>query len=163
VFGKNSKTPLFDAEAEEFRFTKGTLFNIVTITLLILLLTLHPNCMRAHSHASRAAPSASIRLSPPPTTTGERVRWVFPEDAQYIPICLPAFSPHNCHREEDASAPRPSHDAHSDIYHLVQKPLWEQHKVAVPHSTALGPASCPLSRAHLPPGAEAAGAAAQGD
>jgi uncharacterized protein (DUF952 family) len=58
------------------------------------------------------------------------VRWVFPEDAEYIPICLPAFSPSNCHREEDASATPPSHDAHTDIYHLVQKPLWEQHKAA---------------------------------
>lgn len=58
------------------------------------------------------------------------MRWVFPEDAEYIPICLPAFSPDNCHREEDASAPPPSHHAHTDIYHLVQKPLWEQHKAA---------------------------------
>jgi Mg2+ and Co2+ transporter CorA len=39
VFGMNFKTPLFDAEAEEFGYTEGTLFNIVTITLLILLLT----------------------------------------------------------------------------------------------------------------------------
>jgi len=61
---------------------------------------------------------------------GERVRWVFPEDTSYVPICLPAFSPVNCHREEDASAPRPSHDAHTDIYHLVQKQLWDEHKAS---------------------------------
>lgn len=33
---------------------------------------------------------------------GERVKWKFPseEGAEYIPICLPAFTPDNCHREE---------------------------------------------------------------
>ena len=51
---------------------------------------------------------------------GERVRWVFTEPADYVPICLPAFSPANCFREEPGTAPAP-HDAHSDIYHLVQK------------------------------------------
>ena len=30
---------------------------------------------------------------------GERVRWVFHEAAEYVPICLPAFSPMNCFRE----------------------------------------------------------------
>mmetsp|Transcript_14384 Transcript_14384/g.39130 ORF Transcript_14384/g.39130 Transcript_14384/m.39130 type:complete len:158 (-) Transcript_14384:232-705(-) len=41
---------------------------------------------------------------------------------------MPAFSPENCFREEDASVPRPAHDQHTDIYHLVQKPIWEEHK-----------------------------------
>lgn len=55
---------------------------------------------------------------------GERVRWVFHEAAEYVPICLPAFSPANCFREEPPTPPA-SHDSHFDIYHLVQKPLWE--------------------------------------
>jgi len=58
---------------------------------------------------------------------GERVRWVFSEAAEYIPICLPAFSPANCFREEAGVAP-PAHDEHTDIYHLVQTPLWEKCK-----------------------------------
>ena len=36
---------------------------------------------------------------------GERVRWVFTEPAEYVPICLPAFSPDNCFREEGAVQP----------------------------------------------------------
>ena len=55
---------------------------------------------------------------------GERVRWVFTEPAEYVPICLPAFSPGNCFREEGGAKP-PAHDAHTDVYHLVQTPLWE--------------------------------------
>ena len=31
---------------------------------------------------------------------GERVRWCFSEDAEYVPVCLPAFSPDNVNREE---------------------------------------------------------------
>ena len=31
---------------------------------------------------------------------GERVRWRFTEDAEYVPICLPGFTPDNCNREE---------------------------------------------------------------
>mmetsp|Transcript_30107 Transcript_30107/g.65831 ORF Transcript_30107/g.65831 Transcript_30107/m.65831 type:complete len:268 (-) Transcript_30107:46-849(-) len=34
----------------------------------------------------------------------ERVRWVWPGPAIYIPVCLPAFSPDNCHREEEEGA-----------------------------------------------------------
>lgn len=55
---------------------------------------------------------------------GERVRWVFKEDAEYVPICLPAFSPANIFREEPGMA-APKHDSHTHIYHLIQKPLWE--------------------------------------
>ena len=54
---------------------------------------------------------------------GERVRWVFTEAAEYVPICLPAFSPANCFREE--GIPPAEHDKYTDIYHLVQTPLWE--------------------------------------
>lgn len=35
---------------------------------------------------------------------GERVRWEWPQPCVYVPICTPAFSPMNCHREEDAGA-----------------------------------------------------------
>ena len=56
---------------------------------------------------------------------GERVRWRFTEPAEYVPICLPAFHPGNCFREEGTSAKPPTHDAHKDIYHLVQTKLWE--------------------------------------
>eukprot|EP00928_Gymnodinium_smaydae_P053308 TRINITY_DN37325_c0_g1_i1.p1 TRINITY_DN37325_c0_g1~~TRINITY_DN37325_c0_g1_i1.p1 ORF type:complete len:263 (-),score=50.91 TRINITY_DN37325_c0_g1_i1:288-1076(-) len=35
---------------------------------------------------------------------GERVKWVWPKECVYIPICLPAFSPFNCHREEEEGA-----------------------------------------------------------
>jgi len=58
---------------------------------------------------------------------GERVRWVFTEPAEYVPICLPGFTPGNCFREEGGAAPA-AHDAHFDIYHLVQTPLWEKCK-----------------------------------
>lgn len=59
---------------------------------------------------------------------GERVRWVFgSKGAEYVPICLPAFSPANCFREEGGVTPA-VHDEHTDIYHLVQVPLWEECK-----------------------------------
>lgn len=58
---------------------------------------------------------------------GERVRWVFTTDAQYVPICLPAFSPFNIFREEGDAKP-PAHDSHEKIYHCVQKHLWEKCK-----------------------------------
>jgi len=61
---------------------------------------------------------------------GERVRWVFHESAEYVPICLPAFNPGNCFREEGPGAGPPTHDAHKDIYHLVQKKLWDKCKAA---------------------------------
>jgi uncharacterized cupin superfamily protein len=34
----------------------------------------------------------------------ERVKWVWPGECTYMPICLPAFSPENCHREEEDAA-----------------------------------------------------------
>jgi hypothetical protein len=59
---------------------------------------------------------------------GERVRWVFPEDGcEYIPICLPGFTPDNVHREDDGPNP-PPHDKHVDIYHMVQTHNWEAAK-----------------------------------
>lgn len=35
---------------------------------------------------------------------GERVKWVWPGECTYVPVCLPAFSPENCHREEEDGA-----------------------------------------------------------
>ena len=52
---------------------------------------------------------------------GERVRWVFPEGgAEYVPICLPGFTPDNVHREDPGVEP-PVHDKHTDIYHMVRR------------------------------------------
>lgn len=36
--------------------------------------------------------------------SGERVKWTWPGPCQYVPICLPAFSPANCGREDSADA-----------------------------------------------------------
>lgn len=33
---------------------------------------------------------------------GLRVKWIWPGPARYIPICLPAFTPENCGREDEA-------------------------------------------------------------
>ena len=73
----------------------------------------------AHGDAIKVGAGQAVFLA-----KGERVRWVFNEDAEYVPICLPAFSPANCFREEGPNAAPPVHDKHKDIYHLVQKSLW---------------------------------------
>jgi len=31
----------------------------------------------------------------------ERVKWVWPEPCTYVPICMPAFTPDGCHREDE--------------------------------------------------------------
>jgi len=78
-----------------------------------------------HSHGPPVKVSAGQGVFMP---KGERVRWVMgPAGAEYIPPCLPAFSPANCFREE-GGVTRPVHDTHTDIYHLVQVPLWEECK-----------------------------------
>lgn len=74
-----------------------------------------------HSHGPPVVVAAGQAVFLP---KGERVRWVFKEAAEYIPICLPAFSPDNIFREEGPQAAPPVHDKHKDIYHLVQKSLW---------------------------------------
>lgn len=76
----------------------------------------------SHGEAVEVAAGQAVFLA-----KGERVRWVFHEDAEYIPICLPAFSPSNVYREEAGDTP-PHHDKHTDIFHLVQKELWEKCK-----------------------------------
>ena len=58
---------------------------------------------------------------------GERVRWVFTEPAEHIPICLPAFCPAHCFREAGRFTPA-AHDAHTEIYHIVQSKVWEHCK-----------------------------------
>lgn len=51
---------------------------------------------------------------------GERVKWTWPGPCQYVPICLPAFDPLNCHREADEGAVKDAvtmkrlHDLHAD-------------------------------------------------
>lgn len=65
-------------------------------------------------------------------TKGERVRWVFPdaEGAEYIPVCLPAFSPNNVRREEGTGArlAATQESGQPALYHLVQKQPWEKAK-----------------------------------
>lgn len=78
-----------------------------------------------HSHGAPVKVSAGQAVFMP---KGERVRWVMgASGAEYVPICLPAFSPANCFREEGGVKP-PEHNSHTDIYHLVQTPLWEECK-----------------------------------
>jgi uncharacterized protein (DUF952 family) len=78
---------------------------------------------------------------------GERFRPVFPEpNVEYIPVCLPAFRPDRCIREEDSEEPsdvviklkelhnteKPCYadpEKYKDvdvIYHMCQKSLWDQ-------------------------------------
>lgn len=51
---------------------------------------------------------------------GERVKWTWPGPCQYVPICLPAFTPANCRREpeegaiKDAEVMQRLHDLHSE-------------------------------------------------
>lgn len=78
-----------------------------------------------HSHGEKVVVPAGQAVY---LAKGERVRWVFTEEAEYVPICLPAFSPGNCFREEGANAKPPKHDQHTHIYHLVQKHIWEECK-----------------------------------
>eukprot|EP00958_Prasinococcus_capsulatus_P014455 scaffold1522_cov340-Prasinococcus_capsulatus_cf.AAC.4 len=84
------------------------------------------------SELARARPPTWPKLASqqyaPPSPAGERVRWVFTEDAEYVPICLPGFSAANCYREEGADAKPPAHDRHEKIYHLVQQHIWEDCK-----------------------------------
>ena len=57
---------------------------------------------------------------------GERVRWVFgSQGAEYVPICLPAFSPANCFREEGRVSP-PAHWAFDG-----PGPMWAQAHVDI--------------------------------
>lgn len=80
---------------------------------------------------------------------GERFRPVFPvAGAKYIPVCIPAFRPDRCHREEEggvntsdvatnlvklhseAAAPSANEDeanptSSKTVYHMCQKELWD--------------------------------------
>mmetsp|Transcript_30381 Transcript_30381/g.34631 ORF Transcript_30381/g.34631 Transcript_30381/m.34631 type:complete len:286 (+) Transcript_30381:109-966(+) len=84
---------------------------------------------------------------------GERFRPVFPEGGtEYIPVCIPAFKPERCHREEgndsavtkkllelheEEETPTPKNDDDKDIiYHMCQKKLWSD---AVQSRTAYYP------------------------
>jgi len=78
---------------------------------------------------------------------GERFRPVFPEGStEYIPVCLPAFKPERCVREEDGvsdiskrlkelhtSNPKPDSDKTNGapqniekLFHMCQKSLWDK-------------------------------------
>lgn len=46
-----------------------------------------------------------------------------------MPICLPGFTPTNVHREDPGVAP-PTHDKHTDIYHMVQTHNWAAAKAS---------------------------------
>uniref|UniRef100_A0A7S2X5W6 (S)-ureidoglycine aminohydrolase cupin domain-containing protein n=1 Tax=Lotharella oceanica TaxID=641309 RepID=A0A7S2X5W6_9EUKA len=72
---------------------------------------------------------------------GLRVKWVWPGPCRYIPICLPAFSPENCGREEeegnahakDGKAMRRLRELHAEtlhpfLFHVAKKSLWEEAK-----------------------------------
>ncbi|KAG7359814.1 mannose-6-phosphate isomerase [Nitzschia inconspicua] len=76
---------------------------------------------------------------------GERFRPVFPVgDTEYIPVCLPAFKPERCHREEEgvSETSKKLRDLHSNgavppcssssvvndvdrLFHMCQKASWE--------------------------------------
>ena len=76
---------------------------------------------------------------------GERFQPVFPEaGTEYIPVCIPAFKPERCHREEEADSAvsarlRQLHtgsangesqsceitDTSDNLYHMCQKSLWD--------------------------------------
>mmetsp|Transcript_89016 Transcript_89016/g.157648 ORF Transcript_89016/g.157648 Transcript_89016/m.157648 type:complete len:417 (+) Transcript_89016:52-1302(+) len=81
---------------------------------------------------------------------GERFRPVFPDgNTEYIPVCLPAFRPDRCIREDapdsavaqklhelhgtgqsssSSPAKRPRVEAPEVLYHMCQKRLWEEAK-----------------------------------
>ena len=89
---------------------------------------------------------------------GERFRPVFPGPCEYIPVCLPAFKPERCHREEEngtsevsakqqkllaASSTKTNPESKSTndnpkdrLYHMCQKKLWDE---AVSKNTAYYP------------------------
>lgn len=51
-----------------------------------------------HDHGTTTVPAGQSVL----TTAGERVRYSCgPEGAEYIAVCLPAFSPETVHREDE--------------------------------------------------------------
>lgn len=70
-----------------------------------------------------------------------RVKWIWPGPCKYIPICLPAFSPENCGREDEpgsqhaksSESMRKLRDLHAArqhpwLFHVARKSLWEAAK-----------------------------------
>jgi len=51
---------------------------------------------------------------------GERVKWTWPGCCKYIPVCLPAFTPTNCHREEEEGTVKDG-DAMAKLHALHEK------------------------------------------
>ena len=73
---------------------------------------------------------------------GERFRPTFPEGGtEYVPVCLPAFRPDRCHREEEdgssvaaklatlhAKKSAPPGEPIDTLYHMCQSSMWEEAK-----------------------------------
>jgi uncharacterized protein (DUF952 family) len=70
---------------------------------------------------------------------GERFRPVFPEgNTEYIPVCLPAFKPERCIREEgnipsdvskkldELHSKKKQPEVSEKLYHMCQKSLWDK-------------------------------------
>jgi len=73
---------------------------------------------------------------------GERIRPEFPEVGSYVPLCIPAFRPDRCFREDDTDARRDAgetlREMHTNLtspsrrkevpevlYHLCERTRWE--------------------------------------
>ena len=69
-----------------------------------------------------------------------RVKWMWPGPCKYVPICVPAFSPSNCHREEEEGPTAKTEESMDHLrqlhaalrfpflFHAAQKSLWEEAK-----------------------------------
>lgn len=75
--------------------------------------------------------------------TARSAKWVWPGPCKYVPICMPAFTPRNCHREamgavdlaKDAAAMQRLAALHEErrhpyLYHCAQRGLWEAAKAS---------------------------------
>ena len=73
---------------------------------------------------------------------GVRVKWIWPGPCKYVPICLPAFTPENCGREDDGGSHAKTSESmeelrqlhykakHPWLYHCAMKERWEEAKAA---------------------------------
>jgi len=123
-----------------------------------------PDATASSSSSSSATAAAVLTVQAGETcfvAKGERFRPVFPvADTEYVAVCLPAFKPERCLREEEGGAVsevstklRELHDSSSgtpvsttcpsapaaagdQLYHMCQKSLWDQ---AIASGTAYFP------------------------
>jgi uncharacterized protein (DUF952 family) len=107
--------------------------------------------LEIHSMDATTGDLTVLKVGPGETcfiATGERFRPVFPEPVEYIAVCIPAFTPDRCHREDDdvghsdvaaklqqlhtgttTGEAKSSTDNGNDndvLYHMCQKALWEE-------------------------------------